>query len=73
MRREPLIIGGGPAGVAAAITLGRAGCRPVLLERTSGPTDKVCGDFLSGDAIEQVRLLGVDPFVLGAAPIGRSG
>jgi flavin-dependent dehydrogenase len=71
MRREPLIIGGGPAGVAAAITLGRAGCRPVLLERTSGPTDKVCGDFLSGDAIEQVRLLGVDPFVLGAAPIGR--
>ena len=47
MRREPLIIGAGPAGCAAAIALARAGHQPDLIERTSGPTDKVCGDFLS--------------------------
>jgi flavin-dependent dehydrogenase len=69
VRREPLIIGGGPAGAAAAITLARAGHRPVLVERTTGPTDKVCGDFLSIDAIRQVQALGVDPVSLGAAPI----
>lgn len=71
MRRDPLIIGAGPAGTAAAITLGRAGCQPVLIERSAGPTDKVCGDFLSADTIEQVRTLGVDPASLGAASIHR--
>jgi flavin-dependent dehydrogenase len=71
VRRDPLIIGGGPAGTAAAISLARAGCRPVLVERTTGPTDKVCGDFLSVDAIQHVRSLGVDPLALGAAAIQR--
>jgi menaquinone-9 beta-reductase len=71
MRRDPLIIGGGPAGCAAAITLARAGHRPTLLERTTGPTDKVCGDFLSLDTILHARSFRVDPAALGAAPIGR--
>ncbi|MGD0103149.1 MAG: FAD-dependent oxidoreductase [Rhodopila sp.] len=71
MRRDPLIIGAGPAGTAAAITLGRNGYQPVLIERSAGPTDKVCGDFLSTDAIEQIRTLGVDPASLGAASIHR--
>ena len=71
MRRDPLIIGAGPAGSAAAITLAHAGHKPLLIERTTGPTDKVCGDFLSMDTIEQVQTLGVDPLALGAAPIHR--
>lgn len=71
MRREPLIIGGGPAGTAAAISLALAGHQPRLIERSSGPTDKVCGDFLGADAIERLRDLGVDPMHLGALPIRR--
>jgi menaquinone-9 beta-reductase len=71
MRREPLIIGAGPAGCAAAITLGRAGCQPMLIERNSGPADKVCGDFLSADTIQRLRALGVDPAALGASCIDR--
>jgi flavin-dependent dehydrogenase len=66
---DPLIIGAGPAGTAAAITLARAGHRPILLEKTTGPTDKVCGDFLSHDAIRQIQSFGIDLATLGAAPI----
>jgi flavin-dependent dehydrogenase len=69
VRREPLIIGAGPAGTAAAIRLGQAGHRPVLIERSPGPADKVCGDFLGVDAIERLNALGVDPTRLGAVPI----
>ncbi len=71
MRRDPVIIGAGPAGTAAAIVLAQAGHQPILIERTAGPTDKVCGDFLSQDTIQQAQSLGVDPAALGAAPIHR--
>nr|WP_294509152.1 NAD(P)-binding protein [uncultured Rhodopila sp.] len=71
MRREPLIIGAGPAGCAAAITLARAGHQPDLIERTSGPADKVCGDFLSADTIQRLRALDVDPAALGGSVIRR--
>jgi flavin-dependent dehydrogenase len=61
----PVIIGGGPAGAAAAITLARAGQAPTLIERTAGATDKVCGDFLSAETVEMLKRLGID---LSAAP-----
>ena len=72
MRRTPaLIVGGGPAGSAAAIMLARAGAAPELIERTSGPRDVVCGGFLGRDALAALSQVGVDPWALGARPIGR--
>jgi menaquinone-9 beta-reductase len=56
----PVIIGGGPAGATAAILLARAGRDVTLIERNASPTDKVCGDFLSAEAIEAIAALGVD-------------
>ncbi len=67
--RSPLIIGGGPAGTAAAAVIAAAGCEVRLIERTSGPTDKVCGDFLSSGALALLEMLKVDPLVLGGASI----
>ncbi len=58
--RGPVIIGGGPAGATAAILLARAGRDVTLIERNASPTDKVCGDFLSAEAIEAIAALGVD-------------
>jgi menaquinone-9 beta-reductase len=56
----PVIIGGGPAGAAAAITLARAGHAATLIERGAHAGDKVCGDFLSAEALEMIEDLGVD-------------
>jgi menaquinone-9 beta-reductase len=67
--RSPLIIGGGPAGAAAAVLISAAGHPVTLVERNAGPADKVCGDFLSGGALSALAALGVDPLALGAAPI----
>lgn len=69
MRRTPaLIVGGGPAGSAAAITLARGGVRPVVLERHAA-ADAICGGFVSWRTLERLATLGVDPATLGGDPI----
>jgi flavin-dependent dehydrogenase len=70
-RARALIVGGGPAGSAAAIALARAGAAPELIERSEGPRDVVCGGFLGWDALAALRRLGVDVGALGARPIQR--
>lgn len=67
--RAPLIIGGGPAGAAAAISLAASGNDVTLLERNAAPVDKLCGDFLSGQAIAALRALGIDARSMGGAPV----
>ncbi len=69
--RPDVVIGGGPAGAAAACTLAAAGQSVLLLERTSGPAHKVCGDFLSAGARRSLASLGLDAEALGAAPVNR--
>ncbi|MDO6415984.1 FAD-dependent oxidoreductase [Sphingomonas sp. BIUV-7] len=68
-RADTLIVGGGPAGAAAAILLARAGRAPVLIEKRERPGGIVCGGFLGWDALASLRLLGIDPSALGAVPI----
>lgn len=70
-RTAPLILGGGPAGAAAAITLATGGARPLLIERSRVGHDTVCGGFLGWDALAGLRHLGLDPWALGAQPIDR--
>jgi flavin-dependent dehydrogenase len=70
-RPEILIVGGGLAGGAAAAQLAQAGARVRLLEREAGAHDKVCGEFLSGEAQLLLARLGLDPQALGGAPISR--
>lgn len=59
-RSDPLIVGGGPAGTAAAIALGEAGVRPVLLERQRVTGDALCGGFLSWRTLETLDRLGIE-------------
>lgn len=70
-RTAALIVGGGPAGSAAAIALAQAGIGAELVERTEAPHDSVCGGFLGWDALAALQRLGLDPAALGARPIRR--
>ncbi len=67
----PLILGAGPAGCAAAITLARGGGTPLLVDRDAEAADALCGGFLSWRTAERLRALGVDPEALGARPVER--
>ncbi|MET1111098.1 MAG: FAD-dependent monooxygenase [Allosphingosinicella sp.] len=70
-RTAALIVGGGPAGSAAAIALARSGIEAEVIERTEAPHDIVCGGFLGWDALAALKRLGLDPAALGARPIRR--
>lgn len=61
-----LIAGGGVAGAAAACLLGP---EATLIERETAPHDKICGEFISAEAVAYLRRLGVDPDALGAAAV----
>ncbi len=71
MQDEVLILGGGVAGCAASIALARKGRSVTLIEREPAPRHKVCGEFLSGEALEDLHALGIDVASLGAVPIDR--
>lgn len=68
---DHLVVGGGLAGSMAAMRLAAAGRDVVLLEKESGPHHKVCGEFLSEEAVAYLRRAGVEPLALGAATIRR--
>src|SRR5437763_9439759 len=53
----------------AALRLSAAGRQVVLLEKERAAHHKVCGEFLSAEAVAYLRMAGVDPLGLGAAPI----
>ncbi|MDE2060158.1 MAG: geranylgeranyl reductase family protein [candidate division NC10 bacterium] len=57
MRYDAIVVGGGPAGATAALTLAKAGVRVLLIERRRLPRYKACGGCLS-QRVE--RLLPID-------------
>ncbi len=58
---DVVVVGAGPAGAAAAITLADAGRRVVVVDKATFPRDKICGDGLTTGALRWLERLGVDP------------
>jgi flavin-dependent dehydrogenase len=59
MHSDALIIGGGPAGLAAAIALRQKGLDVVVADALRPPIDKACGEGLMPDAREDLAALGI--------------
>ena len=58
---DVVVVGGGPAGAAAAIELARRGRDVMVVDRASFPRDKICGDGLTAGALRRLEDLGLDP------------
>ena len=58
---DVLIVGAGPAGTAAAITLHDAGRTSIVIDKASFPRDKCCGDGLTTLALRELEALGLEP------------
>lgn len=57
---DVIVVGAGPAGSTAATLLARSGVDVLLLEKSSFPREKVCGDGLTPRGVKQLLALGVD-------------
>lgn len=58
---DVLVVGGGPAGSVAALTLARAGRRVILIDKARFPRPKICGDGLTAGALRLLDEIGFDP------------
>ncbi|MFM8554014.1 MAG: geranylgeranyl reductase family protein [Acidimicrobiales bacterium] len=56
---DVLVIGGGPAGAAAAYWLATAGRRVTVIEKKTFPREKTCGDGLTPRAVKQITDMGL--------------
>jgi geranylgeranyl reductase family protein len=56
---DVIVVGAGPAGSTTAAYLARSGLDVLLLEKTSFPREKVCGDGLTPRAVKALVSLGI--------------
>ncbi len=62
------IVGGGPSGAAAALTICAGGAQPVVYEKSPFPRHKVCGEFFSPEILPLLERIGVAQGFLAKRP-----
>lgn len=67
---EVAVVGGGPAGAVAALTLASEGHDVLLIEKEKYPREKACGDGVIASAASFLTGLGIASVLDGAHPIG---
>ncbi|MBV8545324.1 MAG: NAD(P)/FAD-dependent oxidoreductase [Acidobacteria bacterium] len=76
MDADVAIVGAGPGGSTLAALLARRGLSVALIDRDAFPRDKLCGEFLSYDALPIIEALGIDldgaPEVTSCRVVGRN-
>jgi 2-polyprenyl-6-methoxyphenol hydroxylase-like FAD-dependent oxidoreductase len=58
---DVLVAGGGPAGLATAISCAQAGLSVAVAEPRTGPVDKACGEGVMPAAVARLAAIGVHP------------
>ncbi len=56
---DAIVVGAGPAGSVAALTLARSQHRVLLIDRSTFPRDKICGDGLPPIVIKKLQQMGI--------------
>jgi len=64
-----IIVGGGLAGLTAAIHLSKNGLSVTLIEKNEYPKHKVCGEYISNEVLPYFKWLGIDVTDLNATSI----
>ncbi len=71
MNSNIIIIGGGLAGLTAAIHLSKIGLGVTVIEKNSFPKHKVCGEYISNEVLPYLNWLGINPEDFGAVSISN--
>ncbi|MCW5519380.1 FAD-dependent oxidoreductase [Aureitalea sp. L0-47] len=66
-----IIIGGGLAGLSAALHLQKLGVDVLVIEKQAYPKHKVCGEYVSNEILPYLNFLNIDPMAEGAVAIDQ--
>lgn len=69
--KKILIVGGGVAGLTAAIHLSKIGMKVTLIEKNGYPKHKVCGEYISNEVSSYLNWLGINYEVLEPTHLNR--
>lgn len=70
-QKKLIIIGGGLAGLTSAILLQKGGFEVIVFEKKRYPFHRVCGEYISNEALPFLQSLGINLSDLGASQISR--
>lgn len=68
---DVVIIGGGLAGLTAAINLSQKNLKVILIEKSTYPRHKVCGEYISNEILPYLRSLGINVSELNPTKISK--
>lgn len=71
IKQDIIIIGGGLAGLTAAIHLSKKGLNVTVIEKSAYPRHKVCGEYVSNEILPYLQWLGVDVSLLKPVQINK--
>jgi len=71
MKVPILIIGGGLAGLTAAIHLSKLGYLVTIVEKNGYPKHKVCGEYISNEVVDYFSWLGLDSILAKSQSISQ--
>lgn len=57
---DAVVVGAGPGGATVSTLLARRNRRVLVLDRSTFPRDKICGDGISGKSMDAIRELGLE-------------